>query len=210
MAMAFSRTLRALAADHPRPATGGRPPGELAGLVLPRRTHVPCGHRPRPAGSGAGGSAQDRGPVPAAGRPGVGPARTVGPDAHPRVPLAPIRQRVQFGRGLLRPGVRLAILDEPFRGLDRERCRELLDRARRWWREATLLCVTHDVGETLTFDRVLVIERGRLVEDGAPTVLARQPNSRYRALLDAEETVRTRVVVAGKLAPAPARSGTVG
>lgn len=100
-------------------------------------------------------------------------------------------QRVRFGRGLLRPGVRLAILDEPFRGLDRARRREFLDRACRWWREATLLCVTHDVGETLAFDRVLVVERGRLVEEGAaPDLLARRPASRYRALLDAEEAVK--------------------
>jgi ABC-type bacteriocin/lantibiotic exporter with double-glycine peptidase domain len=99
-------------------------------------------------------------------------------------------QRVRFARGLLRPGVRLALLDEPFRGLDREQRRELLARARRWWQGATLLCVTHDVGETREFDRVLVIERGRLVEDGPPAVLAARPGSRYRALLDAEHEVR--------------------
>ena len=39
-------------------------------------------------------------------------------------------QRVRLGRGLLRPGARLVILDEPFRGLDRERRRELLARTR--------------------------------------------------------------------------------
>lgn len=40
-------------------------------------------------------------------------------------------QRVRLGRALLRPGVRLAILDEPFRGLERDQRRELLRRARR-------------------------------------------------------------------------------
>src|SRR5262249_23217057 len=73
-------------------------------------------------------------------------------------------QRVRFGRALVRGRVRLAILDEPFRGLDREKRRELLQCARRAWRDATLLCVTHDVGETLDFERVLVIEGGRIVE----------------------------------------------
>ena len=33
-------------------------------------------------------------------------------------------QRVRFGRALVRPGVRLVILDEPFRGLDREQRRD--------------------------------------------------------------------------------------
>jgi len=35
-----------------------------------------------------------------------------------------------------------------------------------------------------------VIENGRIVEDGNPADLARQVNSRYRALLEAEESVR--------------------
>ncbi|HYU32451.1 MAG TPA: ABC transporter ATP-binding protein, partial [Thermoanaerobaculia bacterium] len=99
-------------------------------------------------------------------------------------------QRVRFARGLLRPGVRLALLDEPFRGLDREQRRELLARARRLWQGATLLCVTHDVGETLDFERVLVIENGRVVEDAPPAVLAERADSRYRSLLEAERDVR--------------------
>ena len=99
-------------------------------------------------------------------------------------------QRVRFGRALLKRGVRLALLDEPFRGLDRHQRRELLARARRHWDRTTLLCVTHDVGETMGFPRALVIENGRIVEDGNPEELARQPNSRYRALVKAEESVR--------------------
>ncbi|HEV8581241.1 MAG TPA: ATP-binding cassette domain-containing protein [Thermoanaerobaculia bacterium] len=99
-------------------------------------------------------------------------------------------QRVRLGRAVLRPQVRLAILDEPFRGLDREQRRELLARSRRLWQHATMLCVTHDVGETLGFARVLVIENGRIVEDGPPSHLAAQPGSRYAALLAAERDVR--------------------
>jgi ATP-binding cassette subfamily B protein len=98
-------------------------------------------------------------------------------------------QRVRLGRGLLRPDVRLAILDEPFRGLEREQRSELLGRARRLWRDATLLCITHDVGETRGFDRVLVIEEGRIVGDGSPAELTHQQDSRYRQLLEAEESV---------------------
>jgi ABC-type bacteriocin/lantibiotic exporter with double-glycine peptidase domain len=99
-------------------------------------------------------------------------------------------QRVRFGRALLRREVRLALLDEPFRGLDRHQRRKLLARARRHWEGTTLLCVTHDVGETLGFPRALVVENGRIVEDGVPAELARQANSRYRTLLEAEESVR--------------------
>jgi ATP-binding cassette subfamily B protein len=101
-------------------------------------------------------------------------------------------QRVRLARALMQPGVRLALLDEPFRGLDREQRARLLLEARGWWREATMLCVTHDVGETLAFDRVLVVEDGRIVEDGVPALLAAS-QSRYRQLLDAEEGVHDRL-----------------
>lgn len=100
-------------------------------------------------------------------------------------------QRVRLGRALARPDARLVLLDEPFRGLERDRRRALLRRAREVWRAATLLCVTHDVGETLAFERVLVIDGGKVVEDGCPAILEREPDSRYRALLDAEDAVRS-------------------
>jgi ATP-binding cassette subfamily B protein len=100
-------------------------------------------------------------------------------------------QRVRLGRAMLREETRLVILDEPFRGLERERRRRLLERARAHWRTATLLCITHDVGETLSFERVVVVEGGRVVEDGQPARLAADADSRYAALLAAEDEVRT-------------------
>jgi ABC-type multidrug transport system fused ATPase/permease subunit len=102
-------------------------------------------------------------------------------------------QRIRLGRAMLRSSARLVILDEPFRGLDREKRRTLLARARRMWQRSTLLCGTHDIGETRSFERVLVMDRGRIVEDGAPAELATQTGSRYRALLEAEEAVRTKL-----------------
>ena len=99
-------------------------------------------------------------------------------------------QRVRLGRAMLRQEIRLAVLDEPFRGLDRDKRRKLLLEARDLWQGVTLLCVTHDVGETLNFPRVLVIEEGHIIEDGDPAVLAAQPESRYHQLLEAEEAVR--------------------
>ncbi len=88
-------------------------------------------------------------------------------------------QRVRLGRALLRPNVRLAILDEPFRGLDIEQRHKLLARSRETWRDATLLAISHDIAEALTFPRVLVLEDGRIVEDGDPQALARNPESRF-------------------------------
>jgi ABC-type bacteriocin/lantibiotic exporter with double-glycine peptidase domain len=99
-------------------------------------------------------------------------------------------QRVRMGRAMARAGVRLAILDEPARGLDRERRRSFVERARRRFANATLFCITHDVMDTMDFSRVLVIEQGRVIEDGDPREMMRNPDSRYRRLYEQEETVR--------------------
>ena len=108
-------------------------------------------------------------------------------------------QRLRFARALLRPagsagegggagrpGVRLALLDEPFRGLAPNQRRALLATARAHWRHATLLCISHSPAEALDFNRLVVLEEGRLVESGAPRQLAADAGSRYHAMLAAE------------------------
>ena len=100
---------------------------------------------------------------------------------------------MRLGRAMLRADASLVILDEPFRGLDRARRHALLARVRELWSGATLLCVTHDVGDTVGFDRVVVVEGGRIAADGDPAALAACPSSRYAALLCAERETRAAV-----------------
>jgi len=95
-------------------------------------------------------------------------------------------QRVRLARALARPGARLVLLDESWRGLDRARRKELLSAVRAWWESATLLYVTHSPTEALAFDRAIVLERGRLVEDGRPAELAAIEGSRLGQLLEGE------------------------
>ena len=102
-------------------------------------------------------------------------------------------QRIRFGRALVRRPVRLAILDEPFRGLDRARRHDLLVRAREIWCAQTMICATHDIEETLAFERVLVLDGGRIAEDGDPKALANDSSSMYAALLEAERAVQTTI-----------------
>jgi ABC-type transport system involved in cytochrome bd biosynthesis fused ATPase/permease subunit len=99
-------------------------------------------------------------------------------------------QRVRLARALMRKNARLVILDEPFRGLERERRRELLRRLRAQWRDATILFVSHDVGDTGELDRVLVLDKGTIVEDGPPGALLANPESSYRALVLADRALR--------------------
>jgi len=99
-------------------------------------------------------------------------------------------QRVRMGRALARTNARFAILDEPARGLDRPMRTEFTRRAPEAWRDATLLFITHDIAGTRDFPRVLVIEEGRVVEDGPPAELyARPGGSRYRELCVRDEAM---------------------
>jgi ABC-type transport system involved in cytochrome bd biosynthesis fused ATPase/permease subunit len=100
-------------------------------------------------------------------------------------------QRVRLGRALMHQDARLVILDEAFRGLDRDARRRLTERARAWWKDATLLFVSHDISDTCDFERVLVIEDGRLVEDGAPADLLGDPESRYGALVAGDRAMQS-------------------
>jgi ABC-type bacteriocin/lantibiotic exporter with double-glycine peptidase domain len=99
-------------------------------------------------------------------------------------------QRMRLGRALCQRGVRLALLDEPFRGLARDKRLELLARVRELWRHQTLLCISHDVQETSHFERVLVVEGGRIIEDGTPAQLLARPGSAYAALLASERRLQ--------------------
>lgn len=102
-------------------------------------------------------------------------------------------QRVRLARALMKPDPRLVVLDEPFVGLERDRRRALLAQARQRWSGRTLLYVTHDVGEARGFDRVLVLDRGRIVEDGDPIHLAQTTSSRYRRLLQLQDLAQNRL-----------------
>ncbi|HXA66630.1 MAG TPA: ATP-binding cassette domain-containing protein [Bryobacteraceae bacterium] len=118
-------------------------------------------------------------------------------------------QRVRLARALLRPDVRLVILDEPFRGLDIDQRHILLQRARRLWSDCTLLVISHDIAESRAFDRVLVVEAGRIVEDGNPKELALIPDSRLWAMLAAERAVREELWATGDWRRLNLQNGTL-
>jgi len=80
-------------------------------------------------------------------------------------------QRIRIARALANDKPRLVLLDEPFRGLDRESRRSMMQRLREAFVAQTLIAVTHDVEMVMDFDRVLVVESGQIVEDGSPATL---------------------------------------
>jgi molybdate transport system ATP-binding protein len=94
-------------------------------------------------------------------------------------------QRVALARALAAdPG--LLLLDEPLAALDAKTKLEIRAELRRHLAEfpgATLL-VTHDPLEAMVMtDRIIVIEDGRIVQQGNPATVARRPATQYVARL---------------------------
>ncbi|MFE7973807.1 ABC transporter ATP-binding protein [Streptomyces shenzhenensis] len=79
-------------------------------------------------------------------------------------------QRLAIARAMLRAAPVL-VLDEPTAGLDAEAARQVVRPLRRLMAGRTTIMITHDLGLAPDADRILVVDRGRLVEEGTHTEL---------------------------------------
>lgn len=92
-------------------------------------------------------------------------------------------QRVALARALAADPA-LLLLDEPMAALDVHAAPMLRRLLSRVLAGRSALIVTHDVLDALTLaDRVLVMQDGRIVEQGPPAQVLRQPRSRFTASL---------------------------
>jgi ATP-binding cassette subfamily B protein len=94
------------------------------------------------------------------------------------------RQRIAIARAFLK-GAPLLLLDEATSALDGESEELIRDAITRLMRGRTVIAIAHRLSTVRNFDRILVMEGGRLVQDGPPHALLRAEGP-YRALIEAE------------------------
>jgi len=80
------------------------------------------------------------------------------------------KQRLTLARGFVRDAP-LLLLDDPFSSVDSETEERILARMVGLRRGRTTVIVTHRVAAARAADRVVVLERGRIVESGTPKAL---------------------------------------
>jgi ATP-binding cassette subfamily B protein len=81
------------------------------------------------------------------------------------------RQRIALARAILR-NAPLLLLDEATSSLDAESETLIQDALERLMRDRTTLVIAHRLATVLSCDRILVMEAGRIVEEGTHEKLA--------------------------------------
>jgi ATP-binding cassette subfamily B protein len=104
------------------------------------------------------------------------------------------RQRIAVARAMVRDAP-ILILDEPTTGLDAAAAAQMLGPLRRLMSGRTVLIVSHDLAAIRDANRIAVIDRGRLVEQGTHEQLLRRAGE-YARLFAGTRPVPIRAAVA--------------
>ena len=91
------------------------------------------------------------------------------------------RQRLAIARALLKDAP-ILLLDEATSALDSESEKLIQDALDRLMQGRTTIAIAHRLSTLQNFDRIVVMQAGRVIDDGPPDMLANRPGP-YRDLL---------------------------
>jgi ATP-binding cassette subfamily B protein len=94
------------------------------------------------------------------------------------------RQRIAIARAFLRDAP-LLLLDEATSALDSESEEAIREALGRLMKGRTVIAIAHRLSTVRSFDRIVVLQAGRVVQDGAPDLLLRREGP-YRQLVQRE------------------------
>jgi ATP-binding cassette, subfamily B, bacterial len=94
------------------------------------------------------------------------------------------RQRIAIARAFLKDAP-LLLLDEATSALDGESEELIREALCRLMRGRTVIAIAHRLSTVRSFDRIMVLQKGCIVQDGAPEILLRSDGT-YRHLIESE------------------------
>ena len=112
------------------------------------------------------------------------------------------RQRIAIARAFLR-NAPVLLLDEPTTGLDAESAAQVVDPLRRLADGRTTIVISHDLALARNATRILVVEKGQIVESGTHEALVAR-DGLYRWLYELRAGERTPPVAQEREPMAPA------
>lgn len=92
------------------------------------------------------------------------------------------RQLLCMARALLEKP-RLIILDEATSNIDRETDGIIQSMLQERFQNLTVLTIAHRIDTILWYDKVLVLDEGKVLEFDSPEILSKQETSEFKALL---------------------------
>jgi len=97
------------------------------------------------------------------------------------------RQRIAIARAFIYDAP-IILLDEATSALDTEAERLVQDALVRLVKGRTVIAIAHRLSSLNNFDRIVVLDRGGIVEDGAPCDLLRRPNGAFHQLYESQRS----------------------
>ncbi|KAG8995314.1 hypothetical protein FRB94_009286 [Tulasnella sp. JGI-2019a] len=94
------------------------------------------------------------------------------------------RSLLSLARALVRDEIKLVVMDEATASVDMETDAAIQQTISREFGGKTLLCIAHRLRTIIHYDRVLVLEQGRVAEFDTPLNLFRQDGGIFRSLCD--------------------------
>jgi len=116
------------------------------------------------------------------------------------------RQRLAIARALLKDAP-ILVLDEALSSVDAENEAAIRQALERLQQGRTTLVIAHRLSSIAGVDRVIVMDRGRLVEEGTPGELLNHSDSAYARLMSAQQVVDDTLALAEVVSPTPVPDG---
>ncbi|KAJ3381839.1 hypothetical protein HDU84_004782 [Entophlyctis sp. JEL0112] len=93
------------------------------------------------------------------------------------------RQLLCLGRAMLKKS-KVLFIDEATASVDIETDNYIQQVIRRDFEDSTVICIAHRLNTLIDYDKIIVLDHGRVVEFGAPHALLGRADSAFSALVD--------------------------
>ena len=97
-----------------------------------------------------------------------------------------MRQQLNLARAILKQS-KLLIMDEATANIDSQTDEQIQMMIRREFKESTILCIAHRLRTIIDFDKILVLDKGKVVEFDAPKVLLEKQGLFYNMCMESNE-----------------------